>query len=304
METDIRFSIKSIDDYYIKPKLKGFYFDYKKKSYFVSVNHNFAIDSITINGSTRKNFTNCLWNEIIYFEINSTKNQFVFKDVRKKQIDSRMIYKFNSTGRLKFISNEFLPVGMMPNNPLNLYYKMEIISGNLEKGKSGSPVYDKDLKLIGIISKIEARITYVIPIIYLIKSLCKINNKKIYTINEIENIKYINKYKVNSNKVYCNFMNNYLPLDCYINLISDKSKKIIVKLSDKIEKQIKFNILKNNILNSFEYLIYNDKIKLTSSILRYFKEIIEDQIIRNIYNIFNQKEFFIILNNKKFVITY
>ena len=99
-------------------------------------------------------------------------------------------------------------------------------------------------------------------------------------------------------------MNNYLPLDCYINLISDKNKKIIVKISDKIKKQIKFNILKNNILNSFEYLIYNDKIKLTSSILRYFKEIIEDQIIRNIFNIFNQKEFFIILNNKKFVITY
>ena len=58
-------------------------------------------------------------------------------------------------------------------------------------------------------------------------------------------------------------MNNYL--NCYINLISDKNNKIIIKSNDEFEKTIKFKKFKNIIFNSHDYIINNDKIVLTSS---------------------------------------
>ena len=68
MEIDVKFNVKSINNNVLQTKLKGFYINYKKINYFVSVNHNFSISSININKVIKKKFTNCLWNEIVYFE--------------------------------------------------------------------------------------------------------------------------------------------------------------------------------------------------------------------------------------------
>lgn len=304
MEEDIVLDVKSFDQNEVKLNLKGFYFFNQNKYYFVTLNHCFSICSALLNGKIRKRFTNCLWNEILFLNSLPDKNQFVFKNFLVKQIDPRVYYKF-SDGTLKFQSNEYFPIGMLPNNPRNLYYKMEIISGKINVGNSGSPVYDSKENLIGIISKNTTKYVYIIPIIYLIKSLSKKDNKNIYSVELDKNIRYINNYKINSsNKIYYNSMNSYLPIDCYLNLITDKNKKILVKNKLLMEKILKSKIYENNILNSFDYIVNINNIKLTSSLLRYLKEINENQIIRNLHNIFNKKEFFVSINDKSFKVVY
>ena len=307
MENDVQLNIKSFDNKSLQTNLKGFYFNYKNNSYFISCNHHFAIKSIIVNNKEKKRFTNCLWNEILFCKSSIKKDQFVFKNFLVKQIDSKTNYKtINSS--MNFVRNEYLPSGMIPGNNLNLYYVMNLNNGKIKKGDSGTPVYCKsngNIKLIGIVSKTSDNLVYVIPIIYLIKSLNRKDNNNIYTINNIDNLSYLNNYKIYSNNnIYENSINNYIPISCYINLHSDICKKIIVKNKSLRETKINFCKLESNIINSFDYKVENNTIYLTSSLLRLLKEINERVVVKNFINILSKTEFEICINKKIYTVKF
>ena len=307
MESDIIINIKNINPFNLQMNLKGFYLNHKNIKYFISCNHGFSIEKIIINNKSYKRFTNCLWNEILFLKNFKCKNEYVFNNFLVKHIDSIKKFKVNNC-TIQYTSTEYFPIAMLPSNPKNIYYKMKILDGKIKKGDSGSPVYldsKRKKSLIGVVSKIEDDYVYVIPIIYVIKSLNKIDNKTIYTLNDLEKITYIKNKKIYENKmIYDNSFGKYIPLCCYINLYSDKNQSINVKMNNKCFMTLKFSKLETKIKNSYLYMIKKNNITLTSSFLRYLKEVNFRELLNNISKIFNNESCKIILNDIEYIITF
>lgn len=305
MDIDVKLDITNIRPYDLQLEAKGFYIRYKKNTYFITLNHGFSIKEMTINKEDICDYTNCLWNEIVFCKKTCEKGQFVFSSFLVKQIDSIGKFFINNT-ELKYIENEYLPLNMLPENPLNLYYKFEIIDINADigEGLSGSAIYDNKKRLVGIFSKIENNYIYVIPTYYILKSLDKDDNNNIYTINkDIRNIKKIDFNLIKNNKIYHNSLKINIPIDCFLNLELDKNKKLNIIEYGK-NKIIKASIFKTKFNNSFEYTINDNTIKCSSSFLRYLKEIHFDELKKNFKFILNKKKFNINLNQEIYKIIF
>ena len=154
--------------------------------------------------------------------------------------------------------------------------------------------------MIGIFSKIDRNYIYVIPSYYLIKSIEKLDNNNIYTINEdLNNISKMDFNLIKKNKIYHNSFITYLPIDCFLNLELDKNKTILVKHNNK-SKIVKSQIYKSKFNNSYQIKINDNIILFSSSFLRYLKEIEIDQLIDNFDSILNLRDFKVNLNNNNF----
>ena len=127
---DVQINLNNIKPYNIDMVSKGFYIRYKKKIYFITLNHSFSIKSLTIKNKDYRKITNCLWNEIVYCETENFKNHSVFSIFSVKQIDSSKKYYVNNK-ELKFIENEYFPLHMLHKSN-KLYYKMKIIERNIQ----------------------------------------------------------------------------------------------------------------------------------------------------------------------------
>ena len=154
----------------IEVQTTGIAIQHNKKKYIVTVHQGLSVEKIIISTDKIYEFTNfivCGWNDLILIPIDNIPNLFVFKQFVKKQINVSSKYNIDSE-YCKYISNDFLPINMIPGNPSNLYYKMST-SYVIKEGDCGKPVYNNN-NLVGIIGKIEDTILYIIPSIYIIKS--------------------------------------------------------------------------------------------------------------------------------------
>lgn len=287
-------------------KLNGTIIKYNKLNYLITLHHGLpiklvtiTIDDIDINISE---FDYCIWNELIMVKDfkNIRENQFVFKQFVKKQIDSSIELEINKTDICRFIENVFFPINMMPENPINLYYKLSNNSDKIKKGSSGIPIHTKDKKLIGIFSKKENNSIYVIPIIYILKSIEKTDNDNIYFLDE-NNINKINNYMVKEKKIYHNQLKTIIPIDTYLVLEGDIDKMIYITDKKLKSRYHKFKILETVIKNNKELVFNNQNISITSSFLHYLRIIGNKDFINIFKNIKKNYECNIMLNEKKYI---
>ena len=192
---------------------------------------------------------------------------------------------------------------MLPDNPTNLYYKMKI-PFKCRSGNSGKPIYNSKQQLIGILAKEENDYIYVIPSIYIIKSLSKNDNNNIYYFDFDSTITKINKYIIKENSIYHNSLKSYIPIDTYFTLEGDKHSNCIVESTKYKKKVIQYKKYFPRILNSHNFNIKKTNIICSSSFLRYLKEVENDILIKNFDNIINFKNFSIKLNNIKYNIMF
>ena len=126
---------------------------------------------------------------------------------------------------------------MLPDNPKNLYYTMEALTP-LEEGDSGKPIYDKNKNLVGIFAKKEGNFVYVIPTIYILKSIEKVDNSNSYSLTDLNLIKKVNHSIVKNKCIYYSNFKSTIYLETYLLLEGDKNKKVtILKTTGTIEKK-------------------------------------------------------------------
>lgn len=298
----IKIDSKQIFNYQLNMDLFGFYVKHKMKNYFVSIHHGISLNTININGDKITDFTSCGWNELLFCE-KTTKDQFVFTHFFKKQIDFGNKFFINKNDELKFIGNEYFELNMLPNNPQNLYYKMESMK-KLGEGDSGKPIYDKRKNLVGILSKVDDTYCYIIPVIYLLNSLEKKDNNNVYLISNYKNIKKINHLKVTNNKVYYSKMMNHINIHTYFLLEGDKNKRALIQLDCLAFKNEKYSIKKDYIKNSFVVKNNKNEFKCNSCIILFLKK---SQLI-NIFDflefIFSKRTFDITINQTKYSLVF
>ncbi len=274
----------SILDKTVKTIGKSFLIKYNKQIYFIGIHHGYPISYININKNNfdKDNLNICSWNEILFKNIDYTMDQFVFNKFSKKQINSSNFY-YCDTKRLKYKNNHYFPINMLPGNVKNLYYVMECLNDMIKPSNSGSPVYDKDKKLIGIISKIKKNDIFVIPIIYLCNSIDKIDNLNIYTICE-RNPKSIESYNVTNNNIYHSSLKAYINKDTFLVLEGDINKDLLV---DNIK--IKYVTL-ISFMNNPNIILKSDEIIITSGLLNLIKLHNISDLLLLIFKNFKNKE--------------
>jgi hypothetical protein len=190
-------TIKRDDE--IEIEVAGILMNYNKKAYIISVHQGLPIKSIIINNKTYSDYIICAWCDLIIIPSNdSFSDLFVFKQFVKKQMDP-LDKLFINNNKAKFINHDFMEIGMIPNNPIIMYNKLEIDNINCSNNNilSGQPIYNMQDKLVGMVSRIDENHIYTIPTNYILNALNKKDNTIIYSLNEdINNIQKINNYKV------------------------------------------------------------------------------------------------------------
>jgi hypothetical protein len=287
--TNIILGIESINpDEYHEVTYKGINIFYKNKYYIITVYHGLPVKYVKINNMTF-DFILSKWNDLVIIPITIIHNTVnIFKHFIKKQLDvNEKLLLGNIT--LKFVGNIFKPIHNIPGNPNITYNVLEynnIISNNIIDGE---PVCSETNGLYGIVSSCSNTNLYLIPSIYILMTLDKINNMNniIYTINEnINNIYKIDNYKVICNKIYCNIHKMYIPFDNYIVFHSNKDSKLKITTNintDKLIKPVEFInpyiSLNNNIIRRGNY------IELTSGLMHLFKLLNETDFLERLFSL-------------------
>lgn len=265
----------------------GFIFSKNNENYIVSVHHGLPILKCKTDIYNLKIIQDCIWNELLILKSNTELNTTYtnYKKIKYKipNIDEELYIKLND----KIITlRNIIPVNMylydIPTNPKITYYKLDIYDGDVEKSMSGSPVFDKNNYLIGILSKKDDsdKTVYIIPSYILIKSLTK--NNSIFDINSdditcYEDIKKINDIKTRDNLILHKSMNIMIPISAYFLIEGDIENNI--KINDKFYR---FNDVSNELLisNTNSLLVHKKKYEITIRLLKliklYFNEISND----------------------------
>ena len=267
--------------------LFGFYYKYDDEYYFVTLNHNLPIqDHIILNEKKIPIFKNCVWNEIVVTKIKPKNNKkFVFYQGGKKQILENKRYYFGENKEfMKYEGESFLEINMIPNNPKNLYYKFKCKSFDPDIGESGTPILDDQDNIIGIFSKydIKRKIAYVIPYLYIEKSITKQN--KIFSVDyEISKIRKIYRYKVINSKIYYQPLNKYILLSTYFLLEGRIKKQIIVEKDNCVITKLNYKTIINDSCNN--NIVKKDTknhILITSGLLLLLKYLDNYKLLREI----------------------
>lgn len=301
-------TIENKDEHIIETH--GILIYYMKKQYIVTLHQGLPIKEIIIKDRdkeysfllSKNEFIICKWNDLILIPCENTfSNLFVFKQFVKKQINVNSNYYFDTIYNIKYIENDSFPINMIPYNPSNIYYKMTSeISTDFIAGK---PIYN-DNKLIGIIAKVEGNIIYVIPSLYITKSIEKKDNS-IYTIDTL-NVTKLGYYKIINNRIYYNKLNNMIPLESYLLLEGDNDKNIHIIING-INKRIKYTPFINTIIcNNNMIDIVKNKIHITSSFIHLMKICYNDiRIITKIFEYMDsKKQFNYIINNISYLLLF
>ncbi len=272
-------TIKREDE--IEIEVSGVLINYNKKDYIISVHQGLPIKSIMINNKTYSDYIICAWCDLIIISSDdSFPDLFVFKQFVKKQMDP-LDKLFINDNKAKFISHDFMEIGMIPNNPMIMYNKLEI-DNNFSNINilSGHPIYNMQNKLAGIVSRIDDNHIYTIPTNYILNALNKKDNSIIYSLNEdINNIQKINNYKVICNKIYCSLHKMYIPVDSYVIINSDNISSLLLKNGRTINPILNitnFNNYNNNLI------IKDNVIKFTSGFLHLLKLLGDTCLIKKI----------------------
>lgn len=290
----------------IQVQTTGIAIQYNKQKYIVTVHQGLSVEKIIISTDKIYEFTDfivCGWNDLILIPINDIPNLFVFKQFVKKQINVSSKYNIDSE-HCKYISNDFLPINMIPGNPSNLYYKMST-SYVIKEGDCGKPVYYNN-HLVGIIGKIEDTILYIIPSIYIIKSCEKVNNSSIYTLNNINTIEKINRYKVINKSIYYIKINSLIPVDTYIALEGDKNNIFTIMSNNTLLLRVtSIPFINNYIGNSMDLEIDDLCIRVNSCFIHMMKICYNDtDLIQTIFSREDNTRFEHKINDTMYYLSY
>uniref|UniRef100_A0A6C0HWQ2 Uncharacterized protein n=1 Tax=viral metagenome TaxID=1070528 RepID=A0A6C0HWQ2_9ZZZZ len=260
-------TIKREDE--IEIEVAGILMNYNKKNYIISVHQGLPIKSIIINNKTYSDYIICAWCDLIIIPSNdSFSNLFVFKQFVKKQMDP-LDKLFINNNKAKFINHDFMEIGMIPNNPIIMYNKLEIDNKN-NNILSGQPIYNMQDKLAGMVSRIDENHIYTIPTNYILNALNKKDNTIIYSLNEdINNIQKINNYKVICGKIYCSLHKMYISVDSYIIINSDNIVSLLLKNGRTINPVLNTT---NNYNNNYNYNYnnnYNNNLIIKDNVIKF-----------------------------------
>ena len=321
MDFEITLQLYSFNEEEIKIILNGTIINNKGDNYIISVHKGLPIIKISIGGTdiNMDTIIKCKWNDLLIIKVNTElliklSDAFVFKQFVKKQMDTTNKYYTRDT-MFKYTENVFLPISMIPNNPLIMYNIMKttkIIHNIL----AGSSIYTSDNKLCGIVLQINKKIIYSIPInyIFMILNRSDISNDTMFKLNDISQIYKINNFKVICDKIYCRLHKTYIPIETYIVTNGDIKYNIEFKNDDPLKSQsfalrknVELERFTNKYINIDNMIIMNDNIiKLTSGFIHWLKIVGKpthhtyDVLINIIKNIDKMNDFKIAYADNKF----
>ena len=289
MILDINYNLNKLADININITNKGFVLKYKSIDYIITL-HNYCpvnANNIKITCENNNNLMNeaevlineaeilinSSWNELLILKCNIQSN---YKQIKKIKLAlpsiNNKVYCNNNiliVDDYNFISLNFLPI-----YPRILYIKLK--NDNNGSLFPGLPVFQKNKKLIGIISHKVDDYVYIIPTYYIIKTLEKQCNNNIFTFDYNSIINKINKYNVSNNQIYHPSLLINMPLDVYFTLEGDKEK--ILKINDEyfhMYSELNFT----NLIGNQKYIIKkNNNYILNVSLLTILK-IINNRIV-------------------------
>jgi len=230
---------------------EGFLFKYNNQTFMISVHHFKPIINTLIGTTDKKplrSHKTVLWNELQIFNCPEEKyvlNTKVIKTYRIRFNDTRTnVNMYINSKKATFASKGYevlyhTPIQKSLYNKILLEETCDQISIQKYKGLSGSPVFDDEEHLIGVFSKIKIHENklygYVLPSIYLIKSLEKTDNENLYYlhIENYNNLK-IGKYEISLDTdenpyIYYPPIKTKIPLEIFFSLEGDVDKNIICK---------------------------------------------------------------------------
>jgi hypothetical protein len=279
---NITFNLQTIEkEDEIDIETKGTLILYNNKKFIIAVHHGNPIKTITINNKIYNDFIICAWCDLIIIPYNIEHDRFVFKQFVKKQIDPTDKYYMNST-RLKFVNNVFMEIGMIPYNPKIMYNILK----STEEASAGIPIYNDKNKLAGIVCRfknIEDNINiYCIPVNYILIALNKIDNTKLYSLNEdMNSITKINNYKIVCGRIYCPLHKTYITIDSFIAINGDINSTYYITLENGRRKQDNVIVVNNNMTNN-NIIINDNNITLTSGFMHLLKALDEIELLGKI----------------------
>lgn len=213
---------------------------YNNDYYLVSTHLGQKIDKIEYDENIYTEFIYGHWSGLIIVKLNEKPKDKIFTQIMKSHIDPSTNMKIDDSKAI-YIKQEYFPINMIPSNPSNLYYKVKS-----KVQDTGKPLYYEN-KLYGIVSKCESNYVYVIPSIYIIRTLERKSNDIL--ICKSKDIKCIGKYKVYDNIIYSKEFRYQIKLDAYLSLISDINTRINYNNTD---YYLKFkNIKKSYYTNTY-----------------------------------------------------
>jgi hypothetical protein len=234
--------IDSINNTKTKGNALGFVF----KNYLISVHHFKPILYTLINSIDKiilEPAKKILWNELQIF--NCPKQSYIENIKNIKTYRTRFLEKgTNVEMTINKRKETFACCGYdtiyHTHIQKSIYLKV-LLSENTNDinkfiGLSGSPVFESE-HLIGIFTKIEKSdklYGYILPVIYLIRSLEKKDNENLYYLNlESHNNIKIGKYDLQNNEsviqIYYQPINYKIPFEIYCTMEGDIDKDIITK---------------------------------------------------------------------------
>jgi len=257
-------------DYFVK----GFLLNYQSKKYIISLHHNLPIiepDNLIIN---------CVWNELLILENTyKLKDTTKLKDIKdlkfKLPLINSNIYIMNNKIKINLNVDNYplLNINNLPTNPRLIYIQASFLDfvGSV-KSLSGSPVFNTNNQLVGILCKQERNSIYILPTYYIIQTLTKSNN--IFSIEFEDKINSINNNLVKDNLIYHRSINTKIPLDVYFVLCGDDNNEII------INKNINLRyIIEDSIISNERYIIYDENnIVVNATLLIFLKLLSKNNI--------------------------
>ena len=236
----------SIDDTKSLGLSEGFLFKYLGETMVISVHHFKSIIATLINIPKKvllRAEKNVYWNELMIFnnpDKKYTLNTTVIKSYKTRFVEKATPVNMIINNRNETFISTYYHIIQSSRCQRN-YYLHFLISDNTDiinelihkfKGLSGSPVFDDKKNLIGIFCKIklldDKLYGLVLPVIYLIKTLEKVDNENLYYLNiDISDINKIGKYKIKQylpnveHKIFYSSVNYEIPLDIYYSLEGD-----------------------------------------------------------------------------------
>jgi hypothetical protein len=293
----------------IKIILDGFIINYKNNNYLISVHHNLPLkkESFLVKINNSIVFTSSiqyrpLWNEILILNCNNNvKTNKTINNFRYNCKDGEKLYMKNKSIIFHKNSNRYFPLGRIDVHFPVLYYESRLIKGQVEKSFSGAEVCDSKGKIVGIFCMGNAKTEkfLILPIIYLTKMLIKKKKIDIFGI-ETNNIKKINRYKVNNNFIFYRQLGFNIPVSTFLMLEGDDDKQESITLNDNTEIKLKYEVFNSKlIIKNFDKIEYiDDNYIINIPLLSMLKKFNQRNLVLEIFKKIENKELFNLKLNK------
>jgi len=293
----------------------GFLFKYNGKIFLISVHHFKPIIDTFIGNTLEKkkliHYKNILWNELQIFNCPEEKyisNTKIIKSYRSRFNDEKSnVNIYINNEKKTFIHNTYIiiyhtPIQKCIYNKILLEETYDETLIHKYKGLSGSPTFDDNDNLIGIFTKIEIIDNkiygFILPTIYLIRSIEKKDNENLYYLNieNYNNLK-IGKYDIsldetNKYQIYYQPINFKIPLEIFFSIEGDEDITCECKNTLTQEaKKYEFNKYDNFDI-SLKIIKNNDTFKLNTGLIMYlisndmfskYSDIFNNQILNNVW---------------------